>query len=344
MSSADSAQEVCMDEVIGCYTMDCISKTVFSIDIDAHKNPDSDFMQNGKAIISPWRFAVSALFPQIAALTGVSVFNFNALSFFGKLAREMIRQRDAMTNPPNDVLGLMMKVRDSKTSDLADASDAAGSKRAAGNLMTNHVIERTLMQFFMDGFDSVAAVASATVYFVAANPEIQERAFEEVDEMSSKRGANLTGDDINELKYLDCVVSEATRLATTAITLRICTKEWTIPDTQIKIPVDMRVVLPIAGMHYDPELFENPEVFDPDRFSSENKSKIRFGTFMPFGLGGRQCVGMGIAKLEVKVLLFHLLRNFKLQLAPRTTVPPVWAKDHFIKIEGGVWVKLQKRS
>jgi cytochrome P450 len=106
----------------------------------------------------------------------------------------------------------------------------------------------------------------------------------------------------------------------------------------------MRVVFPIGGIHYDPEYFENPDTFAPERFSAENKSKIRFGTFLPFGLGGRACIGMGIARLEIKVLLFHLLRNFRVRLAQRTKVPPEWAKDHFIRLEGGLWVKLQRRD
>jgi cytochrome P450 len=95
--------------------------------------------------------------------------------------------------------------------------------------MTNHIITRTLMQFFMDGYDTTASVALATIYFLAANPDAQERAIEEVDEIGAKLGGNLTGEDVAELKYLDCVVSETTRMAPAALTLRICTKEWTIP-------------------------------------------------------------------------------------------------------------------
>jgi len=61
----------------------------------------------------------------------------------------------------------------------------------------------------------------------------------------------------------------------------------------------------------DPEYFSDPDRFDPDRFAQANKANIKGGTYLPFGLGPRQCLGMRIAKHEAKILIFQILRNYR---------------------------------
>ena len=101
------------------------------------------------------------------------------------------------------------------------------------------------------------------------------------------------------------VLSEATRLGCLAYTVRYCSKDYKIPDSDFVIPKGTKVFIPIvsfydktrtclkdlqlvqAGLHYDPKYWTNPFVFDPERFSSENKSTIDSITFQTFGSGPR---------------------------------------------------------
>lgn len=66
-----------------------------------------------------------------------------------------------------------------------------------------------------------------------------------------------------------------------------------------------------VGLHYDPAIWPDPETFDPERFSAENKGKIDSVTFQPFGFGPRQCLGQNLMMIESKILLIHVLRNFR---------------------------------
>lgn len=52
------------------------------------------------------------------------------------------------------------------------------------------------------------------------------------------------------------------------------------------------VLIPAVGIHYDPKYFPNPNKFDPDRFSDENKSSIVPGSYIPFGVSPRNCIGI----------------------------------------------------
>lgn len=77
---------------------------------------------------------------------------------------------------------------------------------------------------------------------------------------------------------------------------RVCVKDYVIQPTKkneqpIYLEKGCLILIPTAGLHYDPKYFPNPKKFDPDRFSEENRSSIVPGSYMPFGLGPRNCIG-----------------------------------------------------
>jgi cytochrome P450 family 6 len=72
---------------------------------------------------------------------------------------------------------------------------------------------------------------------------------------------------------------------------RECTKRYEIPETNVVLEKGIQVVIPTLGIHYDPQYFPKPEVFDPERFSEEEKNKRHHYTYLPFGEGPRACIG-----------------------------------------------------
>lgn len=73
--------------------------------------------------------------------------------------------------------------------------------------------------------------------------------------------------------------------------VRVCTENYTIPDTNIVIEEGTTVAIPTMSIHRDPEYFPEPDKFDPERFSDINKAKIPQYVYMPFGEGPRICIG-----------------------------------------------------
>jgi len=73
--------------------------------------------------------------------------------------------------------------------------------------------------------------------------------------------------------------------------MRVCTKDFCIPDTSIVIPKGSAVVLPVLQIQNDPDYFPSPETFDPERFMGENKSNIHPYSYMAFSHGPRACPG-----------------------------------------------------
>ena len=92
---------------------------------------------------------------------------------------------------------------------------------------------------------------------------------------------------------LHLVVLEALRKYTLTIFLdRGCEGTYNFEDTGLTIDKNVSVLIPVVGLHYDPEYYPDPEKFDPERFSPENKNNILPYTYLPFGDGPRSCIGM----------------------------------------------------
>lgn len=72
---------------------------------------------------------------------------------------------------------------------------------------------------------------------------------------------------------------------------RVCTKEYNIPDTFIQLDKGTALLVPVYAIHHDEKYYQNPEKFDPERFSKENVNRRLPGTYMPFGDGPRICIG-----------------------------------------------------
>ena len=102
---------------------------------------------------------------------------------------------------------------------------------------------------------------------------------------------------LSRLPYVDAVVSESLRKYPPAfLTQReITAAEYRIPELDLTLPKGTFLVIPIYALHHCDQFFPHPDQFDPDRFLPENRHQIAPYSYLPFGAGPRNCIGMKLA-------------------------------------------------
>ena len=99
---------------------------------------------------------------------------------------------------------------------------------------------------------------------------------------------------------------------------RLCCKDYKTEEGHI-IKSGTLVIIPTEAIHSDPDIYSNPQEFNPERFTcGQFKYKM---SFLPFGAGPRGCIGAKFGDLQVKFLIICLLRNYRLSMSSRSENP-----------------------
>lgn len=150
--------------------------------------------------------------------------------------------------------------------------------------------------FFFAGFETSATLTCFTLHELMENPEYQDRLLQEImDAEQELDGKLISYEKLQAMPYMEMVVQECLRKWPGAIaTDRVCTKDISYDlgnGKKLDLKVGDCIWVPTVGLHRDPKYFPNPDKYDPERFSEENKDNIKPFTFLPFGVGPRNCIG-----------------------------------------------------
>lgn len=204
--------------------------------------------------------------------------------------------------------------------------------------------------FFLAGFDTSSTLMCYMAHELAVNPDIQKKLIQEVDDVTRElNGAPLTYEAIQKMKYLDMVVSESLRKWPPAIFMdRYCTKPYSLENSnggKIQLNVGDGIWIPCVAIQNDPAYFPNPEKFDPERFSDENKKKIQPFTYFPFGAGPRNCIGSRFALMECKAIFYYILSSCSIEFGQKSVETIKLKKNNFsLMTETGFWFDLAPRK
>lgn len=182
------------------------------------------------------------------------------------------------------------------------------------------------------GLETTATLLCNVSYALAFHQEVQQKLHEEllkiVEYNEDKSKCSFSYEALTSNRYLDAVISEALRrLAPVIVIDRVASRDYYIEKYDIHIPKDGKLLLSYFSVMNDPDYWEKPEEFNPDRFMPENKDKIVPGSYCPFGIGPRHCLGMRFSLTEAKLALAKMLMNYKFEPAPNTVFPPPLAKS-----------------
>lgn len=324
------------------YTNDVIASVAFGVNVNSMEDRENDFYVKGKKIFSSLFGSMAKMLalrfcPRLLKVLGITMIPRDVTNFFRKVISENVQTRYEKKIVRPDMLHLLMQARDKETS--------------ANHQMTVDDIVSQAFIFFLAGFDSTANLMCYMAYELALHSDVQEKLRKEVDRCLEEGNGQISYDSLTKMEYMDTVIAETLRKYPSMIfNDRVCTQKFQLPPAEPGYsaadlyPGD-NVWFPVYSLHHDPKYFPDPEKFDPERFSEENKSKIVPYTYIPFGVGPRKCIGDRFALMETKMLMAHLLQRLVVKRTEKTQVPLQFKRDSFAPTPfGGIWLGLEKRT
>lgn len=188
-----------------------------------------------------------------------------------------------------------------------------------GQRIPDHRLRDIILNFIIAGRDTTACTLSWMFFYLATNPEVQEKAASEVREVFGCRIPRLEELTPDNAPYLHGVLYETLRLAPPVPEdSKIVTQEMVFPDGTHVLPGVRLGYMPYS-MGRDPLTYEDPEAFRPERwvpfepFAQDPDFQYKFPVFQS---GNRVCLGASMAQFEAKMVAATLLGKFSFELAP----------------------------
>lgn len=251
-------------------------------------------------------------FPRFSKWANIKFFDDEHVEFYRSLVLDTMKHRTAHGIVRPDMIQLLMEAKkgslrldelDESTNNTDDgfATVAESTEnRNRGNakrVWSDADYTSQCFLFFLAGFDTSSTLMCLALHELAVNRDAQMRLIDEIDEVRNElNGKPLSYEVLQKMQYMDMVVSETLRLwPPIIITDRACTIPYELKNESngqtIKFERGDGIWIPILGLHRDPNYFPDPDTFDPERFSLENRKNIIPFTYMPFGVGPRNCIG-----------------------------------------------------
>jgi cytochrome P450 len=214
---------------------------------------------------------------------------------------DIIANRRREDRDYGDLLSMLLAVRDEET----------------GEGMDNEQLRDEVLTLILAGHETTANALAWTWYLLGQHPEVERKLHAELDEVLGGRAPTMA--DLGNLNYTGMIIDEAMRLRPPVWAIG----RAAIEDDEIlgyPIPKGSNVMLSQWFAHRHPSFWENPERFEPERFSAERAAGRPRYAYFPFGGGPRLCIGNMFALMEAQLVLASVAQRYRLRLVPNHPV------------------------
>jgi cytochrome P450 len=232
----------------------------------------------------------------------------------------LVSQRRQSGEERNDLLSLLLRAQDD------DSREG----------MNDHQLRDELVDLFVAGNDTTANALTFFWYLLAAHPEVERRVRAEVADVLGERTPGQ--EDVARLSYTRMAFQEAMRLYPPVWMIpRFCVKDDIVGG--YRIPGGSAVLIVPWLTHRDPQHWDDPEKFDPDRFLPASVATRSRYSYFPFGGGPRQCIGSAFAMMEGPLIIARVVQALRFQLLPGYRMVP--SSMSTLKPKGGLPVLIE---
>ena len=251
-----------------------------------------------------------------------------------KLAKALKQLNSAVSRILEERKKISTELGKDRQVDMLDLLLAAHDDEGALN---SQELRDQIVTFIVAGHETVASSLTWTWWLLGSHQDIQRKVQQEVDEVLNGREPNVK--DVENLKYTKAVVDEA---------LRIFPPGWVVSRRALEkdnlggyeIPENAVIIISPWTTHRHPASWTNSENFEPERFLPDAPTPEK-GTYLPFGIGPRMCIGKDFALLESVLLIARVAQSWNLKPAGQTPIPKALV---MVRPEGGLPMFIERRN
>jgi cytochrome P450 len=219
-----------------------------------------------------------------------------AFRSLGKILLELFAQRRKEKTVSVDILGRLMDARDEKS----------------GQAMPDRQLVNEILTLIVAGHETTASTLNWTWYLLSQHPEAEEKLSSELDYLLGTTFPDLA--DLPRFTYTRQVIDE---------TLRLYPAVWLLTRRALKddclgdyfVPAGTEIYISPYFIQRNPDLWDDPDQFNPDRFAAGDARNRHRLAMLPFSAGPRNCVGELLARTEMEIHLITIASELRLRLA-----------------------------
>ena len=223
-----------------------------------------------------------------------------------------------------ELSALVDRIIQQRKRDFKDAGDLLSSLIMArdehsGAEMGDEQMRSQIMTLMLAGYETTASALTWTWYLLAKHPWATERVRREARD--TLKGMPPRYSDLEQMPYTRMVLNESLRLYPPAWTLG----RRALGEDQIGgyyIAPNTVIAVCVYSLHRHPAFWDEPERFNPERFSAENSAGRHKFSYVPFGAGPRQCIGNNFGLMEAALVIACMAQRFELHLMPGIEAEP----------------------
>jgi cytochrome P450 len=287
-----------MNEMMKDMTLDVLGKCIFGHEFNS-------IMDHSQKELNAYHNLISSLMDikSVVAILVLSRFS-NYIPFLSKLSDNIKLFNSLVSN--------LIEVSKEKLKNGKDPEfmlDFMVKSTFEDETMDVEELKSNIFAFFVAGHETTATTLGFIIQLLAKHPEIQEKARKEIL-VHCPTENDVNHENTKKLNYLLMIIKETMRMFPPASVIqREVTQDVNIGG--YNVPKGAFAVVNVFALHYNKDVYKNPNEFKPERWEEESISNF---AWIPFSVGSRVCIGNNFSLLEQKIFLATLLRNYKLSL------------------------------
>ncbi|KAI9249256.1 cytochrome P450 [Phascolomyces articulosus] len=297
-------------------TLDAIGKAAFDFNFGSLEDENSVWVKKYELTFKGFMDVIPIIYPKL-----------------DYIYRAISKGRRERYNAAFELTKLLDNLADEKRKSLMEKRSTASDNRrqsdkdlltlmleaemAGEGTWSKKELRHNMALFFLAGHDTTSHALAHCLYELAVNPDIQEKARKEAMNVLGTELIDVspTLEDCKNFPYIDMIIKESLRMHAPFNEISVRVPHNDVELGGVLIPKDTMVNVDIEALHYNPDIWKNPEQFDPERFAEGGEHYSHEGvTWVPFSGGSRICIGINFSMMEQRVALAMLLRKYTWKL------------------------------